>query len=240
MTMKTTRRTRTAAMDLPSGPTALTSGSRLGRTGCVSTTTLPLTSCSGILMPFSGRWERWACQHSPSVDFRGIEAPPPPDDQKRQTLRDSMLKHPDSQRPSRRALEDDLGPPVPEIKPWRPFHGLPEVHPPPAGTPKEDGDLDSRVTSEGLETVLPPAQPRSYFKSVSITKVMGPDGTVEERRTVRDSQGHEETVVTRRSAGEPREGDAGSLGPFGPPRQEGLGDTFPILDSFFRCWFSSR
>nr|XP_020666442.1 HCLS1-associated protein X-1 isoform X1 [Pogona vitticeps] len=173
-------------------------------------------------------------------DFRGIEAPPPPDDQKRQTLRDSMLKHPDSQRPSRRALEDDLGPPVPEIKPWRPFHGLPEVHPPPAGTPKEDGDLDSRVTSEGLETVLPPAQPRSYFKSVSITKVMGPDGTVEERRTVRDSQGHEETVVTRRSAGEPREGDAGSLGPFGPPRQEGLGDTFPILDSFFRCWFSSR
>ncbi|KAJ7307317.1 hypothetical protein JRQ81_009325 [Phrynocephalus forsythii] len=151
-----------------------------------------------------------------------IEAPPPPPaGQKNHTLRDLMLKHPESHGPSRRDLEGDLGPPVPERRPWRPFQGLGEMPPLPTDTPKEDGDLDSRVTSEGLETILPPAHPRSYFRSVSITKVMAPDGTVEERRTMRDSQGHEETVVTRRSAGEPSPSlDGSQKGDTGERREE--------------------
>ncbi|XP_042295700.1 HCLS1-associated protein X-1 isoform X2 [Sceloporus undulatus] len=150
--------------------------------------------------------------------FPGVEAPPPTDPSltKRQTLRDSMLKYPDNHRPSARALEESLSPPAPEKRPWRSFQGLHENQPAPANIPKEDGDLDLRVKSEGLETILPSAQPRSYFKSVSITKVVAPDGTIEERRTVRDNQGHEETVVTHRGGGEPIL-DGGRLG--------GPGDT---------------
>ncbi|KAG9355292.1 hypothetical protein JZ751_000130 [Albula glossodonta] len=67
-------------------------------------------------------------------------------------------------------------------------------------------DLDSRVSSEGLDQILTPDRPspapsrpntRSFFQSVTVTKVVKPDGTVEERRTVRDGQGNEETTVTR-------------------------------------------
>ncbi|XP_015274618.1 PREDICTED: HCLS1-associated protein X-1 [Gekko japonicus] len=179
-------------------------------------------------------------------EFPGIEAPPSANHsrEKRQTLRDSMLKYPDSLRPSR-APEDDAGPKVPERRPWRPFQGL-EDRPEPADlqdTPKEDRDLDSRITSEGLETILPPAQPRSYFKSISVTKVVAPDGTVEERRTVRDSQGHEETVVTRQGGGEPYRGldggQPGGSGDLARPR-ENMDDSSSILDVFFRRWFQGR
>ncbi|XP_069796471.1 HCLS1-associated protein X-1 [Narcine bancroftii] len=64
---------------------------------------------------------------------------------------------------------------------------------------KKDQDLDSKVTSEGLENALKPREPqiKSYYKSVSISKIVRPDGTVEERRTSRDGQGNEETTVTR-------------------------------------------
>ncbi|KAM6974139.1 HCLS1-associated protein X-1 isoform 1-T1 [Tautogolabrus adspersus] len=66
-------------------------------------------------------------------------------------------------------------------------------------------DLDSVVSSGGLDQILtPPAgqtpnQPRSrsFFQSVLVTKVVKPDGTIEERRTVRDGHGNEETTVTR-------------------------------------------
>ncbi|XP_048372640.1 HCLS1-associated protein X-1 [Sphaerodactylus townsendi] len=179
-------------------------------------------------------------------EFPGIEAPPSanrPRD-KKQTLRDSMLKYPESYRPSR-ALEEDLGPPAPERRPWSPFQGL-EERPAPADiqeVPKEDRDLDSRVTSEGLETILPPAKPRSYFKSISVTKVVAPDGTVEERRTVRDSHGHEETTVTRQSRGESYPGgDGGRQGESGDlvhPRED-LEDSSSILNAFFRRWFQGR
>lgn len=39
-------------------------------------------------------------------------------------------------------------------------------------------DLDSQVSSEGLETILRPNEPKShsYFQSVSVTKVTLPDG----------------------------------------------------------------
>uniref|UniRef100_A0A8B9ZFJ5 Uncharacterized protein n=1 Tax=Anas platyrhynchos TaxID=8839 RepID=A0A8B9ZFJ5_ANAPL len=67
----------------------------------------------------------------------------------------------------------------------------------PCGPP---ADLDSEVSSAGLGTILRPhePQPRSYFQSVSVTKVTLPDGAVEERRTVQDSHGRRETTVTLR------------------------------------------
>ncbi|XP_044304349.1 HCLS1-associated protein X-1 isoform X2 [Varanus komodoensis] len=176
-------------------------------------------------------------------EFPGVEAPPPADRplEKRQTLRDSMLKYPDSQRFSRRTLEDGFNPATPERRPLHPFQGRAAEDV--TDTSKEDRDLDSHVTSEGLETVLPPAQPRSYFKSVSVTKVIAPDGTIEERRTVRDSQGREETVVTRRGGGEPSSGQQGSPAdvlPFDSRHREDMSDSWSILDTFFRRWFSSR
>ncbi|XP_067328391.1 HCLS1-associated protein X-1 [Anolis sagrei] len=170
------------------------------------------------------------------LEMPGLEAPPPPGDPsllKRRTLRDSMLKYPDSPGPQGRAVDDGLRPPSPEKKPWPPFQAPGEDLSAPAEIPKEDGDLDSRVRSEGLRTVLPPpSQPRSYFQSVSVTKVVAPDGTVEERRTVRDSQGHEETVVTRRSGAETLLDRPGR-----PRREEVLGDTPSLLDIFFGRWF---
>uniref|UniRef100_A0A452HD64 Uncharacterized protein n=1 Tax=Gopherus agassizii TaxID=38772 RepID=A0A452HD64_9SAUR len=145
-------------------------------------------------------------------ELPGTEAAPPAsghlsEEQKRQALRDSMLKYPDSHQPRSSAeglvpgrdLGDSVGPAAPGMRPWRPFAGLGEIHPAPPSA-REDKDLDSRVSSEGLETVLRPGEPKahSYFQSVSVTTVTGPDGTVEERRTVQDSQGRRETVVTRR------------------------------------------
>ncbi|XP_054857661.1 HCLS1-associated protein X-1 [Eublepharis macularius] len=188
----------------------------------------------------------WTLPPQP-FEFPGMEAPPSANHsrEKRQTLRDSMLKYPDSHRPSQ-SPEDGLGPTVPERRPWRPFQGLEERGPAPSNTdstPKEDKDLDSRVTSEGLETILPPAQPRTYFKSISVTKVMTPDGTVEECRTVRDSQGHEETVVTRQSRGEPYHGLDGSqqgrAGDLARPGED-MGDSSSILNAFFHRWFQGR
>ncbi|KAM6903208.1 HCLS1-associated protein X-1 isoform 2-T2 [Lycodopsis pacificus] len=97
---------------------------------------------------------------------------------------------------------------------------------------KEDRDLDSAVSSGGLDQILtPPAgqlpnQPRarSFFQSVIVTKVVKPDGSVEERRTVRDGQGHEETTVTR-------SGGSGSLeGPNHPTGPVTSGGQNPFLD----------
>uniref|UniRef100_A0A8C3UYQ5 HCLS1 associated protein X-1 n=1 Tax=Catharus ustulatus TaxID=91951 RepID=A0A8C3UYQ5_CATUS len=89
-------------------------------------------------------------------------------------------------------------------------------------------DLDSQVSSAGLETILRPNEPKShsYFQSVSVTTVTLPDGAVEERRTVQDSQGRRETTVTR------RRGDQ--------LHSANLSDPSSLLGSFFRRWFSSR
>ncbi|XP_050786777.1 HCLS1-associated protein X-1 isoform X2 [Gopherus flavomarginatus] len=212
-------------------------------------------------------------------ELPGTEAAPPAsghlsEEQKRQALRDSMLKYPDSHQPMSSAegpvpgrdLGDSVGPAAPGMRPWRPFAGLGEMHPAPPSA-REDKDLDSRVSSEGLETVLRPGEPKahSYFQSVSVTTVTGPDGTVEERRTVQDSQGRRETVVTRRRGDQtlvttipeggqgkdPQEEDTipedGELVQFvGDWQQQGglrtpnLGDPFSFLETFFRGWFSSR
>lgn len=98
---------------------------------------------------------------------------------------------------------------------------------------REDNDLDSQVSQEGLGPVLQP-QPKSYFKSISVTKITKPDGAVEERRTVVDSEGRSETTVTRQEAdGSPR-GDPEL------PRSPSLDDAFSILDLFLGRWSRSR
>lgn len=86
---------------------------------------------------------------------------------------------------------------------------------------KEDRDLDSAVSSKGLDQILtPPAGPipnqpraRSFFQSVTVTKVVKPDGSVEETRTVRDSHGKEETTVTRSGGSGSQEGPHHQMGP---------------------------
>ncbi|XP_019482898.1 PREDICTED: HCLS1-associated protein X-1 isoform X4 [Hipposideros armiger] len=99
--------------------------------------------------------------------------------------------------------------------------------------PARPFDLDSKVSQEGLGPVLQP-QPKSYFKSVSVTKITRPDGTVEERRTVVDSEGRTETTVTHQEAdGSPRD-DPES------PTPPALDDAFSILDLFLGRWFRSR
>uniref|UniRef100_A0A8D0GBR6 HCLS1 associated protein X-1 n=1 Tax=Sphenodon punctatus TaxID=8508 RepID=A0A8D0GBR6_SPHPU len=167
-------------------------------------------------------------------------SPPPPGERKR-TLRDSMLKFPDHPRRSPEGTDPE-GSSVPGKRPWRPFHQVGDVALLPLPhAPLLLADLDSHVFSEGLETILPPTQPRSYFKSVSVTRVVAADGRVEERRTVRDSQGHEETVVTRHTS--PGAVEEGQGGPalLRRPQNGHLGsDSSSILEAFFQRWFSSR
>ncbi|XP_027467790.1 HCLS1-associated protein X-1 isoform X1 [Zalophus californianus] len=158
----------------------------------------------------------------------------------RRTLRDSMLKYPDSQQPRTfgGVLESDARSASPEPAPdWgsqRPFGVFDDVWPmTPRSRAREDNDLDSQVSQEGLGPVLQP-QPKSYFKSVSVTKITKPDGTVEERRTVVDSEGRTETTVTHQEAdGSPRD-DPES------PTSPALDDAFSVLDLFLGRWFRSR
>ncbi|XP_073744698.1 HCLS1-associated protein X-1 [Callorhinus ursinus] len=158
----------------------------------------------------------------------------------RRTLRDAMLKYPDSQQPrtSAGASESEAASASPEAAPdrgsQRPLGVFEDVWPmTPRSRAREDNDLDSQVSQEGLGPVLQP-QPKSYFKSVSVTKITKPDGTVEERRTVVDSEGRTETTVTHQEAdGSPRD-DPES------PTSPALDDAFSILDLFLGRWFRSR
>uniref|UniRef100_A0A8B9ZXU4 Uncharacterized protein n=1 Tax=Anas zonorhyncha TaxID=75864 RepID=A0A8B9ZXU4_9AVES len=104
----------------------------------------------------------------------------------------------------------------------------------PLGCPR---NLDSEVSSAGLGTILRPhePQPRSYFQSVSVTKVTLPDGAVEERRTVQDSHGRRETTVTLRRGSQ---AFVSTWPPHDELRAPTLSDPSAVLGSFFRRWFS--
>ncbi|XP_004871412.1 HCLS1-associated protein X-1 isoform X2 [Heterocephalus glaber] len=156
------------------------------------------------------------------------------------TLRDSMLKYPDSRQPRifGGGLESEPRPESPKSAPgWGAQRPFPRFDDPWPVTPhpraREDKDLDSQVSQEGLGPVLQP-QPRSYFKSISVTKITKPDGVVEERRTVVDSEGRRETTVTRQEAESSPGADPES------PRPPTLDDAFSILDLFLGRWFRSR
>ncbi|XP_032753829.1 HCLS1-associated protein X-1 isoform X4 [Rattus rattus] len=157
-----------------------------------------------------------------------------------QTLRDSMLKYPDSHQPRifEGVLESHAKPesskPAPDWGSQGPFHRLDDTWPvSPHSRAREDKDLDSQVSQEGLGPLLQP-QPKSYFKSISVTKITKPDGTVEEHRTVVDSEGRRETTVTHQEAHDSPRSDPD------PPRSSALDDPFSILDLLLGRWFRSR
>ncbi|KAM9775939.1 HCLS1-associated protein X-1 isoform 1-T1 [Syngnathus typhle] len=168
-----------------------------------------------------GRWD----SHSgiPSI------APPPRQEGSRGSsgnpLRDFMLKSPDSDSQRRTDIHPSYeSPHFPGVTPFSKFNDdwrqrLQKI---PTDERKEDKDLDSAVSSGGLDQILrPPAdqlpsqQPRSrsFFQSVTVTKVLKPDGTMEERRTVRDGKGNEETTVTRSGGRSGQEGPGLHTGP---------------------------
>ncbi|KQK76065.1 HCLS1-associated protein X-1 [Amazona aestiva] len=137
-----------------------------------------------LLGLFGGAWAGLPLPSGEQEERLRPPAPAVPGPGEGRPLRDSMLKCPESPAPS---------------QPWSPFLGLDGAPLAPPGL-KADQDLDSQVSSTGLGTILRPDEPKahSYFQSVSVTKVTLPDGAVEERRTVQDSQGRRETTVTRR------------------------------------------
>ncbi|XP_019638467.1 PREDICTED: HCLS1-associated protein X-1-like [Branchiostoma belcheri] len=149
--------------------------------------------------------------HRPGVP--GIE-PPPSGPGHERSLRDKMLKEPGaipeggSSRSEQPRSEQPTQKRYPQFEDfWKnPFGQLPPSpweKPPSSPQDKVDKDLDAQISASDLETVLPrqqPSQPpqgRSFFKSITTTTIRGPDGKVEQRRTVRDGSGNEETVVTR-------------------------------------------
>ncbi|XP_030329669.1 LOW QUALITY PROTEIN: HCLS1-associated protein X-1 [Strigops habroptila] len=205
---------------------------------------------SELLGVFGGAWAGLPPPSGGHEERLPPPQPPLPGPGEGRPLRDSMLKHPESPAPAR---------------PWRPFPALDDAPPAPPGL-KADQDLDSQVSSAGLGTILRPGEPKahSYFQSVSVTKVTLPDGAVEERRTVQDSQGRRETTVTRRRGDQAfitttkedgqskdyREEvvnmDDRELAQFAgtwPPQDNlhppNVSDPSSALGSFFRRWFSS-
>lgn len=188
----------------------------------------------------------------------GIVQPPPQDRAERGSsgnpLRDFMLKSPDSEPRGPRAgpSREPRGDGHPSREPfhgWTPFSKFNDIWKKgpqrgPEEEPKEDRDLDSAVSSGGLDQILTPSadqapnQPRSrsFFQSVSVTKVVKPDGTVEERRTVRDSQGNEQTTVTRSGGPNSLEGADHQTGPAVPGGQHPFSDLRDD-DSLFSKFF---
>nr|XP_033779617.1 HCLS1-associated protein X-1 isoform X2 [Geotrypetes seraphini] len=208
-----------------------------------------------------------------------IEAPPPAadssgDKKKGQTIRDSMLKYPDSHlfhaedKASTSQMEQrDQVQRSPHWDPFSKFKGTWKIFPHTRHDDmKEDKDLDSQASSQGLDDALrlEDLQPRSFFKSISVTKMIGADGSIEEHRTLQDSQGNRETIVTRRKGEQAliststrnQEGkeahtekminmDDRDLAQFTDGWKQkrendalDLKDTVSILDRFFQRWFS--
>ncbi|XP_023815479.1 HCLS1-associated protein X-1 [Oryzias latipes] len=177
-------------------------------------------------------------------DLPRVMPPPAAPDRGGNPLRDFMLKHPDRAPPHGSPRPPPHGSPRP---PHAPFHGWTPFSKEPLRSADEDlrrdGDLDSAVSSGGLDQILAPPsgqkpdQPRSrsFFQSVVVSKVLRPDGTVEERRTVRDGQGREETTVTR-SGGPGRLEEPGQTGPVlpgGPQGSSDLRDDDSLFSRFF-------
>ncbi|XP_036394568.1 HCLS1-associated protein X-1-like [Megalops cyprinoides] len=178
----------------------------------------------------------------PSIDFPLPQASPEQGERgaSGNSLRDFMLKSPDSSLPPPSSPSVTPGAPRDEGIPssrsptcpfhhWSAFIKISEMwregfwKSEEEKTKGEDGDVGSRFPLESQDQTPSPSksQPKtkSVFTSVTVTRVVRPDGTVEERRTVRDSQGNEETTVTR-SGGpgdsrQPRE----QLGPGAPAKK---------------------
>ncbi|CAM4637752.1 unnamed protein product [Leuciscus chuanchicus] len=193
-------------------------------------------------------------------DVPSIEAPPPQEGVEKgrsgsgsgNPFRDFMLKSPESSpynpplpppslAPKDKDSSSPQGPssPFPQWSPFSKFHDLwkDSLLRPKENEKKEDGDLDLQVSSGGLDQILTPApsQPktRSFFKSISVTKVVRQDGTVEERRTVRDGEGNEETTVTISGGSGVQDGPQDQSGPLMSGGSD-MQDDFSVFSKFFR------
>lgn len=73
---------------------------------------------------------------------------------------------------------------------------------------KSDADLDGKISAEDLSKIwdepnsqkqLEPYVNQFHYSSKSISQrfMRGPDGTIEEHRTIRDGEGNEETIVSK-------------------------------------------
>ncbi|TMS18325.1 Aquaporin-3 [Larimichthys crocea] len=184
-----------------------------------------------------GRWEG-----HPESGHMGVPnnmLPPPQDRAEKVTLDDPKQDRHREPRNDEHPSHESPGFPSSPFHGWTPFSKFNDIwRKGPQEAPeeyKEDRDLDSAVSSGGLDQILtPPAgqapnQPRtrSFFQSVTVTKVVKPDGTVEERRTVRDSQGKEETTVTR--SGGPGTPEGPETGPVTPVRMSYRVNYSPLL-----------
>uniref|UniRef100_UPI00358EDFDE HCLS1-associated protein X-1 n=1 Tax=Myxine glutinosa TaxID=7769 RepID=UPI00358EDFDE len=108
------------------------------------------------------------------------------------SLRDFMLKFPDSHPPQR---DDDVTT-IDKHKSYDSRGTTPEKRMP-SPFVKEDNDLDNRLSSEGLggfKELLPKEPQTSIFRSYSIIRKTLPDGAIEERRTVYNDEGKQTTV----------------------------------------------
>ncbi|XP_071987886.1 HCLS1-associated protein X-1 isoform X1 [Engystomops pustulosus] len=178
----------------------------------------------------------------------GIEPPAQgPGGSGRRSLRDFMLKHPDSHLPRDKGPSPSEGPRDPRwLPPWDNTGGVV-----PPGDTKQDKILDSVVSSRGLDSLMrpqdsgPPPSSSSFFRSVSVSKVVRPDGTVEERRTTRDSEGNTTTTVTVTQGDQMISSLAPSTGAGTGERESSphtslpdLSDSQTILSRILHRWFS--
>ncbi|XP_056402490.1 HCLS1-associated protein X-1 [Hyla sarda] len=161
------------------------------------------------------------------------------------SLRDFMLKYPDSHLP-----RDQAPPPQGSDQPrWLPNWQGDDAVPAPPGDTKQDKILDTEVSSRGLDSILRPKESApsssSYFRSVQVSRVMRPDGTMEERRTVQDSKGNETTTMTvtrgdqviSRGTSDPATDNKDST--LVPHRSlPDLSDSQTIISRFLQRWFS--
>ncbi|XP_060073977.1 HCLS1-associated protein X-1-like [Ylistrum balloti] len=119
--------------------------------------------------------------------------------------RDDMLKKPDST-PEDSSLDKEK----PDLGQRRMGPGFHQPHPffggffPPPGLPhtseRNDNELGPNTSGTGFHGGLrvPHMASFSSGRSVSVSTSIGPNGQVEERRTVRDSEGGEEVTITRK------------------------------------------
>ncbi|XP_075464093.1 HCLS1-associated protein X-1 isoform X2 [Ascaphus truei] len=186
-------------------------------------------------------------------ELPGIEPPSPvPEGATSRSPRDSMLKYPDSYLPREHSQDR---PRLPGTTPWGKFHWEDHAGSISQSNVRQDKDLDAEVSSRGLDTILRPSEPKpsSYFQSVSVSRVTRPDGTVEERRSVRDSQGHTTSTVTLKRGEQilssttqdppegTRDGDrtGATQGKIGSPVMD-LSDSETVLNRILQRFFSQR
>ncbi|XP_072038083.1 HCLS1-associated protein X-1-like [Amphiura filiformis] len=173
--------------------------------------------------------------------------------------RDEMLKQPDELKESTTRREDHQ----PESKqdkespvkfgdafrsPWQ--WNIPSL----PSASQEDKDLDEQVKDGNLDELLKPKQQqphpgffsKGFSKSISIQTIRKPDGTIEQRRTEKDSDGNVTTTVTTSqddnqtpvliNPTQPRPNQPPSLWSRHHPPDDGGSQEQSLFDKFFGSW----